>query len=515
MNQILVTEAARRPSESQRVGLNVNPLDMLAILLAAAALALSSSGAFAQAGVASSEQMQDEAAQDQSSASADDGAEDQDSEDTAGSSESEPAQDSAAAASGDDAAEDDSAATDSDAESDADSGSASAPGDEAAAAPAAEPQAAPPPTPKPKPQPQPAAAPEPEPEEEAVEQGPVADTDCQIAEEGPGRAAAEIMPLAAHSLLLDVVNKGDGYVAVGERGHILTSKDGSEWQQSEVPVRVTLTAVQFADEQTGWAVGHAGTILKTTDGGKSWSIQCFDPELQQPYLDVQMFDQQRGIAVGAYGLMKVTDDGGESWLDFDSPITEEQRHMSDIQVLGDGTLLIAGETGFIAVSNDGGKNWMRKRSPYEGSYFGAVPVGQTGVLLYGLRGNVFYAEDIHAIDKWVPSDDVFIMPTQEEEEGAITITQRDQQVVSDDLGGWQVIDTGTNQSFMDGKQLSDGEVVLVGLNGTVRIGDPTEAADMLGVPKAHNWSYAAVLPENDNRLVIVGQDGVYTLTVER
>ena len=37
-----------------------------------------------------------------------------------------------------------------------------------------------------------------------------------------------------------------------------------EWQNPK-PQGNTLTSVYFADDQTGWAVGYAGTILKTTN----------------------------------------------------------------------------------------------------------------------------------------------------------------------------------------------------------------------------------------------------------
>ncbi|MCG8466491.1 MAG: hypothetical protein MI750_16815, partial [Xanthomonadales bacterium] len=38
-------------------------------------------------------------------------------------------------------------------------------------------------------------------------------------------------PLAAASLVLDITQSGDHYVAVGERGHVLLSDDGSSWRQ--------------------------------------------------------------------------------------------------------------------------------------------------------------------------------------------------------------------------------------------------------------------------------------------
>ena len=87
----------------------------------------------------------------------------------------------------------------------------------------------------------------------------------------PEPRAAQLMPRAAQSLLIDIARAGERLVAVGERGHVLYSDDsGQRWIQAPVPVSVMLTAVWFLDAQHGWAVGHDGMIIATDDGGASW-----------------------------------------------------------------------------------------------------------------------------------------------------------------------------------------------------------------------------------------------------
>jgi photosystem II stability/assembly factor-like uncharacterized protein len=48
---------------------------------------------------------------------------------------------------------------------------------------------------------------------------------------------------------------------------------GRTWQWSASGIRTPLRAICFADDQHGWAVGSLGTILATTDGGRSWRVQ--------------------------------------------------------------------------------------------------------------------------------------------------------------------------------------------------------------------------------------------------
>src|SRR5699024_977411 len=121
---------------------------------------------------------------------------------------------------------------------------------------------------------------------------------------------------------------GERYVAVGARGHVLASADGRDWTQAEsVPVRATLTGVAFSDGHL-WAVGHDTTIIHSSDLGRTWELQYFEPLWdspisEQPLLDVHFFDARRGLAVGAYGLIMRTADGGRNWT---------VEHMSDVMV---------------------------------------------------------------------------------------------------------------------------------------------------------------------------------------
>ena len=91
---------------------------------------------------------------------------------------------------------------------------------------------------------------------------------------------AEQMPLADQSMLLDITRAGDSLVAVGERGHVVTSTDGKTWTQAEhVPTRSTLTTV-FSVGDRLWAGGHDAVILTSADRGKNWTRLFYDPGAQ-------------------------------------------------------------------------------------------------------------------------------------------------------------------------------------------------------------------------------------------
>jgi photosystem II stability/assembly factor-like uncharacterized protein len=219
-------------------------------------------------------------------------------------------------------------------------------------------------------------------------------------------------PLATQSLLLDIAKSGDNLIAVGERGHILISDDGQDWQQVNTPSLATLTGVYFVGAK-GWAVGHDASILMSEDKGKSWVVQNYDPKLERPFLDVIFIDQLHGIAIGAYGTFFRTTDGGQNWhsemhpeflhpddqeyleeikLEDEAFYIEELAsilpHLNSLSINGD-RLYLAGESGLLAYSDDSGKNWQRMEIRYTGSFFDFVETQSGRMFAAGLRGNLF------------------------------------------------------------------------------------------------------------------------------
>lgn len=232
-----------------------------------------------------------------------------------------------------------------------------------------------------------------------------------------GDAAAQpsiIAPLAASSLVLDIAEAGQRLVAVGERGHVLLSTDaGLSWTQVQVPVSATLTAVYFVDERHGWAVGHDEVILRTEDGGDSWQRSHFAPEMNRPLLDVWFADTLHGLAVGAYGAIFRSEDGGREWAEvpFEPvplggplPASDPDDYTAEVDmgfdfhlnaiVRGpDSRLYLAAEAGRLFRSDDLGGSWRELPSPYDGSFYGILPLDGDALLAFGLRGHLFRSED--------------------------------------------------------------------------------------------------------------------------
>jgi photosystem II stability/assembly factor-like uncharacterized protein len=258
----------------------------------------------------------------------------------------------------------------------------------------------------------------------------------------------------AQARMIDITTAGSAMVAVGEQGVILRSADGKDWQQSPSPTDVMLTRVIFTDANHGWVLGYDASILQTVDGGKTWGLQHRDPKGRALYA-LLFLDAQKGIAVGAYGQMLETLDGGKTWTAQDSDLTRLGMHLNVLMKLSDGSFFIAGERGLMARSKDGGASWKTLNSPYAGSFFGAVEQGQKGLLVYGMRGNVFVAADL---DKCAMLDISQWHPYQRQ-----TVTDTAKLAAL----GWRQIENASHESLFGTLPLRNGELLLVGVNGTV------------------------------------------------
>lgn len=297
--------------------------------------------------------------------------------------------------------------------------------------------------------------------------------------------------LSSLSLLLDLASAGHRLVAVGERGHVLLSDDaGRHWTQTQTPTEALLTGVCFADAEHGIVVGHDEIILTTGDRGHSWTRTHFAPQAQQPLLDVWCGPDGRAVAVGAYGVYMVSTDHGATWTEHKLEPTNLRPgksaapadeigggyHLNAIAADASSRLYIAGEAGHLYRSDDRGESWVSLPSPYEGSWFGVLPLPGGVLLAYGLRGNLFRSADAGA--------------------------------------SWQRLATDTQATLDGGASLADGRVVIVGLSGVLLLSHDGGANFSL-LQQDDRKGLAAVRGVSGDVLVTVGEAGIKLITEPR
>ena len=78
------------------------------------------------------------------------------------------------------------------------------------------------------------------------------------------------------------------------------------------PNRITISMrFHSAAKRTGWAVGEAGIVLKTTDGGFTW--QPTMTGVTKNLHGIIALSEKEIYAVGEEGIIIRSTDGGETW----------------------------------------------------------------------------------------------------------------------------------------------------------------------------------------------------------
>ena len=124
-----------------------------------------------------------------------------------------------------------------------------------------------------------------------------------------------------------------------------------EWVEQTTPTTEVLLAVDFVDNMNGYAVGSNGAIIKTTDGGATWT-DVQDVAYVNDLTDVDFPENdQVGWATGINGTILKTTDGGTTW----TPVTVPLVHYQKADFLSN-------TTGY-AVGNESDKQKARQRYP--------------------------------------------------------------------------------------------------------------------------------------------------------
>jgi photosystem II stability/assembly factor-like uncharacterized protein len=154
--------------------------------------------------------------------------------------------------------------------------------------------------------------------------------------------------------------------AVAPAWAFMSTGDGGWFWQNPLPQGNILRAVDFVDATHGWAVGDSGTIVATSDGGATWSVQSSGTT--NDLHGVGFVDASHGWAVGSgsypySNVILATSDGGAHW--------NTQRSGTGMWLTGvdfvDGShgwvVGGSGAGGVILATTDGGTTWNSQSLP--------------------------------------------------------------------------------------------------------------------------------------------------------
>jgi photosystem II stability/assembly factor-like uncharacterized protein len=143
--------------------------------------------------------------------------------------------------------------------------------------------------------------------------------------------------------------------AVGTAGSIYNTSDGGvHWTAQLSGTGAALNA--GTGFTTAYVVGDNGTILKTTDGGANWLAKASGTSAN--LYDV-IANGSRLLAVGAAGTILKSTDNGESWSPLQSGTTNTLRAICTSYGNYWYVFVAVGDNGTVVRSTDGGVTWCR------------------------------------------------------------------------------------------------------------------------------------------------------------
>lgn len=287
--------------------------------------------------------------------------------------------------------------------------------------------------------------------------------------------------------LYGVAARGDRAWAVGYWGTVLRTEDGgSSWSPADTPTARTLFDVAFADNRHGWAVGEWGTVLRSVDGGHSWQLQPVSvPDgaggvepITENLFGVAALSPTEAWAVGDLGrVIRVRD--GEHWQAASPPESAfaddetPERIYNAVRFSDPRNGWIVGEFGTVLRTHDGGETWTGEKrfegAPPELYLFDVAVADPARAAVVGLAGTVLVTRD-----------------------GGAT---------------WQPRSTDTTASLY-GIALADSTALVVGDRGVMFVGAPAHGAwSKPERPRMFNW-LADVTGAGGSRYYAVGEKGL-------
>ena len=175
-----------------------------------------------------------------------------------------------------------------------------------------------------------------------------------------------------------------------------TPGSGPSWQLGETGSTARFRGLAPVSAEIAWAAGSAGTVLRTTDGGRTWASVGPPEAAALQFRDIEAFDARNAVALtignGTDSRIYATRDAGKTWTETfrnDDPVAfydcltfSGRRHglaLSDP---------VGGKFRILATS-DGGRSWTVRPST-------GMPDALPGEFAFAASGTCLVSSGRHA-----------------------------------------------------------------------------------------------------------------------
>ncbi|HQY20214.1 MAG TPA: YCF48-related protein [Ignavibacteria bacterium] len=200
---------------------------------------------------------------------------------------------------------------------------------------------------------------------------------------------------------IEFINEKTGW-AVGDAGVVIkTTNGGTNWLYLPNPsplISPNLWSVCPIDENIVYVTSSGDFIMKTTNGGLNWDVLHSCPSCNSSTKGIYFLNKDTGWVLGAYKVFR-TYDGGITLDSFYVPwFTNFDIYFKDIN-----TGIFCG-TGRVFKSTDKGENWIDTHIPVGGSFpmFRKLGFSGNNIWLGGGNPKIYKSTDLG--ENWIISD---------------------------------------------------------------------------------------------------------------
>lgn len=192
---------------------------------------------------------------------------------------------------------------------------------------------------------------------------------------------------------------------VGQQGLILR-QDGGTWAVAPKVTDARLFSVDMNASGLAAAVGSFGTILISTDAGRSWSPVIYDwsttnTEGFEPHVyAVSVSEDGTIVATAEFESILRSTDQGKTW----DLVHKGTASLFDIAIGEDGIGFAVGQDGRVLRTADKGVSWSVVKTNVVTNLLGVSRNGSGKVLVTGLRSLLVGADDGSALAPISPGD---------------------------------------------------------------------------------------------------------------
>lgn len=256
-------------------------------------------------------------------------------------------------------------------------------------------------------------------------------------------------------------------------------------------------------EQIAWAVGTGGKIIRTDDGGKSWTRQTV--ATIQNLQGIDAWDAQNAVIVGNRGLAFHTSDAGATWKPSNVPKSDNPNKLLRVRIFN-GTAWAVGEFGGFFRSDDKGATFTRVLPEKDSAFNSVAFQSPTNGILVGEYGKIFKTVDSGVTWEEVPtSNEVSLMSVnfKDELEGVAVGLAGTLMTTADGGVTWNLLPPLTREHLFDVKW-DQNRWVAVGDKGVMLTAEAGAANWTLGKVFEGDIAWRTQIAKGGSRYYVAG-----------